>query len=599
MSVRGNIEGLSQVMIQRLESSYDITVERGQVINVQLAQEMAAITHATNKEIAVYLDRRGKVLHVAVGNGDTVPLDEISVRRGHRRLSGVRCIHTHPGEDGDLSPADLAALEIMRFDCMVALGILKNGSIGTIGLGFLELKASEPVTRKMVLTGLRELTEYDYLTDVEEIEKSGDPLFPVDQKSVQEKALLVALQTEKDNQTTLESLHELAQLAVSAGLAVLGKDLQKRSRPDAATYIGQGKAQEIQLAAQAQGADVVIFDDELSPAQQRNLAELIGVKIIDRTMLILDIFAQRAWSNEGKLQVELAQLKYLLPRLTGQGTALSRLGGGIGTRGPGETKLEVDRRRIRKRISDLEHRLETVRKVRNIHRRRWEAMELPVVALVGYTNAGKSSIMNCLTGAGVLVEDQLFATLDPTTRIVELPGHRSFLLTDTVGFIRKLPHHLVAAFRATLEETMEAGLLLHVIDGSNDQVDEHILAVHQVLTDLGVMGKPMISVINKIDLIDSDGTLARLLHRVDHGVAVSARKKMGIDQLLQQIGEMLPQPLTLIRVLIPFKKASLVTALHDYGRVINERYSAEGIEMEAYVDQRMKGMLEREGLLTD
>ncbi|MGI6684413.1 MAG: GTPase HflX [Bacillota bacterium] len=593
MKLSGNLTGLSQVIIEKLDALYEINVERGMVINSLLAGQMAAITHAIHKEIAVYLNRRGKVIHVAIGNDYTVPLEEVSLRRGQKRLSGVRCIHTHPGEDGTLSSVDLAALDLMNFDCMVALGILEDGSVGTVGIGFKDLSSSHQKVSQMVLSNLNALEQMDFLGMIAEIEKHTDDMHRTGEENTREKAFLVALLKDNHREKTEESLDELEQLTLSAGLVVLGKDIQKRDRPDAATFIGRGKAQELRLIAQSEGINAIIFDDELTPAQQRNLEDLIGVKIIDRSMLILDIFAQRAWSNEGKLQVELAQLKYLLPRLVGQGTVLSRLGGGIGTRGPGETKLEVDRRRIRKRISDLEARLELVKKSRALHRKRWADLRIPVVALVGYTNAGKSSLMNVLSGAEVLVEDRLFATLDPTTRKVDLPDGRSFLLTDTVGFVRKLPHHLIAAFRATLEETMEADILLHVIDGSSEQAEEHAVTVNQVLKELGIADKPVITVINKIDLIIYDAVLNRLLQLFDPALAISAKKQVGIEGLLKKIGETLPQNLQYIKVCIPFHQASLVTDIHNQGRVIEEEYLPEGIQIEAYVDQRLKSIIEK------
>ncbi len=594
MVVRGNIEGLSQGTMKRMDALYHLSVERQQVISDDLALEMACITHATNKEIAVYIDRRGKVVHVAVGNDYTVPLEEISVKRGHQSLNGVRCIHTHPGEDGALSPVDLAALDMMRFDCMVAIGVMANGSISSVGIGFKDLGPGGHITTDhRIFSGLEEILKFDFLTVVEEIERTADKMHQVKKKTSKEKVLLIGLQTDKDSQETLKSLDELEQLAYSAGLIVVAKDIQRRSQPDSSTYIGRGKALEIQLAAQANRIDVIVFDNELSPAQLRNLEGLIGAKIIDRTMLILDIFAQRAWSNEGKLQVELAQLKYLLPRLSGQGTTLSRLGGGIGTRGPGETKLEVDRRRIRKRISNLEQRIETIRKSRSIRRKNWKKIDFPVVALVGYTNAGKSTLMNRLTSAGVTTEDKLFATLDPTTRIVELPDRGSFLLTDTVGFIKKLPHHLIAAFRATLEEIGEADLLLHVIDGSNDLAGEYACAVNKVLKDLEVMAKPVICVVNKIDLNGNDAMLARLMQKFDHSVAISAKSGIGMENLLKKIREMLPQATNHIRVVIPFNKASLVRDIYNRGKVISEEYIGEGIKIEAYVDQRLKSIVEK------
>lgn len=338
-----------------------------------------------------------------------------------------------------------------------------------------------------------------------------------------------------------DSLDELGQLAAAAGAEVVGRIVQKRSRPDPATYIGEGKARELAALVMVYHADLVIFDDELTPAQQRSLEDVIGVKVIDRTWLILDIFASRAASKEGKIQVELAQLSYLLPRLVGRGTALSRLGGGIGTRGPGETKLETDRRRIRRRIGMLRGELEEIARRRGLQRSRRKEAGVPVVSLVGYTNAGKSTLFNALTESQVLVEDKLFATLDPTIRRCRLPGGRAVLLADTVGFIRKLPHELVAAFRATLEEVAQADVICHVVDGSHPGKDEQCAAVSSVLADLGLQDKPLLTVVNKIDLVAED--LARERLRVEHpgAIFVSATRRWGLADLLRRIEEIVPE----------------------------------------------------------
>ncbi|MDD2498883.1 MAG: GTPase HflX [Desulfitobacteriaceae bacterium] len=591
MEVKGNRLGISGAFLDRLEKLYDYVIDREMIISRDLAFELAAVTASTNKEVAVYINRRGRVVHVAVGNDYTVPLEELNLRRGQKRLSGLRCIHTHPGGDGTLSSVDLAALEMMRFDCMAALGVKKDGTVSSIEAAFLEF--NEGIVEKYYFSSLTEVEQFHFPSRVEEYESNVGSLYhQTDEKTV-EKAILIGIDSDKNSEKAEESIDELERLALSAGLVVLAKELQKRNRPDASLYIGRGKAGEIQLIAQTKQADVVVCDDELSPAQQKNLEDIIGIKTIDRTMLILDIFAQRAKSNEGKLQVELAQLKYLLPRLTGQGMVLSRLGGGIGTRGPGETKLEVDRRRIRKRITDLERRLEMVKKARALHRKSWLDKEWPVVALVGYTNAGKSTLMNCLTGAAVLVEDKLFATLDPTTRMLKLPDSRPALLSDTVGFVRKLPHHLVAAFRATLEETVEAAVLLHVIDGSSPQAEEQAQAVHQVLKSLGAGEKPVLTVINKIDLIENDAVLSRLLRKFQPAVAVSAEKNIGMDNLLQKIQEILPGELELVHVFLPFDQASFLTEIHAYGRVVEENYTELGIDITAYLDRRLANVLEK------
>ncbi len=324
----------------------------------------------------------------------------------------------------------------------------------------------------------------------------------------------------------------------------------------------------------------MIFDDELSPAQQRNLEQTLGTKVLDRTALILDIFAQRARTHEGKLQVELAQLKYNLPRLGGQGLVLSRLGGGIGTRGPGETKLEVDRRRIRERISEIEREIEQIRRHRDLHRQRRLAARIPAVAMVGYTNAGKSTLLNALTAADVLAEDKLFATLDPTTRKVTLPGGQEALLTDTVGFIQKLPHQLVAAFRATLEEVVQADLLLHVIDASHPRCQEQSDAVFRVLDELGAADKPVIPVYNKIDRLDNPHFKERLL-RLPDSVAISALGGAGITDLLERIRAFFRRRRIDVVLLIPYSDSGVLARLYDRGAVNAAEYTEGGISVHA------------------
>lgn len=399
----------------------------------------------------------------------------------------------------------------------------------------------------------------------------------------EEQAVLVGVRLPGDNDWQLEeSMQELISLSDTAGARVVGEFLQNRQRPDAATFIGKGKVEELADYCQQVSANLVISDRELSPAQSRNLEERLGVKVIDRTQLILDIFAGRAQTKEGRLQVELAQLKYMLPRLIGQGTKLSRLGGGIGTRGPGETKLETDRRRIRKRISDLERELKEVQRHRALLRKDRKNEPFPLVSLVGYTNAGKSTLLKALTGAEVFIEDKLFATLDPTTRRVQLTNNDTVLLTDTVGFIQNLPHHLVAAFRATLEEVVEADILLHVVDVSHPNCERHINAVQNVLKHLGALEKPMIMVFNKIDeVID----LQSIPHTDTSAVNISALTGEGIEQLLQAIANLLKERYTSIKVTIPYNKSNLVSLLHQKGRVSHEKYQEAGIEIEAEISR--------------
>ncbi|MFQ5647185.1 MAG: GTPase HflX [bacterium] len=355
-----------------------------------------------------------------------------------------------------------------------------------------------------------------------------------------EKTCLVGLKLKREpNHLIAESMAELEQLVVSAGGEVSAQVVQERIKPSPACFIGRGKAEEISSLCESKEIKLVVFDDDLTPGQQRNLEHIIGTRVIDRTGLILDIFAQRARTKEGKLQVELAQSNYLLPRLVGKGAAMSQLGGGIGTRGPGETQLEIDRRRIRRRIDKIKRDLQEVRKHRKLHRSKRKSVPLPVVALIGYTNAGKSSLLNRLTGARVLVEDKLFATLDPTTRRVRLNDGQLFLLSDTVGFIRKLPHHLIDAFKATLEEVLEADILAHVIDISHPEMEKHIQVVNELLAELGMSDKKVIRVLNKTDLVANRMELSCLKASHKEAVPVSVKLGCGLDDFLEAVERVL------------------------------------------------------------
>ena len=393
------------------------------------------------------------------------------------------------------------------------------------------------------------------------------------------------------------SMAELARLAETAGSVVLEAVVQRRSHPDGATYIGSGKVIELIEIVESTGADTVICDGELTPSQLRNLEERLRVKVVDRTALILDIFAQHARSKEGKAQVELAQLNYLVPRLRGWGAALSRqrggrvaAGAGIGSRGPGETKLEIDRRRIHKRISQLKHELSGMRQVRNTKRSQRRANAVPAVSIAGYTNAGKSSLLNRLTDAGVLVEDALFATLDPTTRRSRTTDGRVYTLTDTVGFVRHLPHQLVESFRSTLEEIADSDLLIHVVDGSDEHPEDQVTAVREVLGEIDALAVPEIIVVNKIDAAD-DETLTRLRHALPGALFVSARTGEGIDALRRVIAGALPDPAVAVRVLMPFTEGALVSRVHAEGTVLDEEHTADGTRLHARVYPDLAGVL--------
>ena len=391
-----------------------------------------------------------------------------------------------------------------------------------------------------------------------------------------ERALLVSLDTgEPDTEASLAELHELAH---TAGAEVVGTATQKRPSPDAGTCVGEGKLEEIRLFCEANDIDLIIFDRELSPIQQRNIEAETHVRTIDRTTLILDIFAARARSREGALQVELAQLKYALPRLTGQGVALSRLGGGIGTRGPGETKLETDRRHIRRRIDALREQLNELEAQRARARARRRKDGVVTVAIVGYTNAGKSTLMNALTQAGVLAEDKLFATLDPTARALKLPHGRSVMLIDTVGLVRRLPHHLVEAFKSTLEEAAQADVILNVCDASSEEAATHLQVTERLLNEIGIEDRPVLAVMNKCDRLSDSCAIAA----IGRTVCISAKNGTGLDRLLLAIEDLLPK-WEHMELLLPFDRGGLLAAVRTQGQLLEEEYTAEGIRAVALV----------------
>lgn len=407
-------------------------------------------------------------------------------------------------------------------------------------------------------------------------------------ETIQERVLLIGVRTGEADDTD-GSLDELEELVKTAGALTVGRVIQNREAVHPTTYIGKGKIDEVRALAAETDASGVVCDDELSPVQLRELEDELQMKVMDRTLVILDIFAGRATTSEGKIQVELAQLKYRLTRLTGLGRSLSRLGGGIGTRGPGEKKLEMDRRLIRDRIAQLNRELKEVKRHREVTRTKREKQSVPVAAIVGYTNAGKSTLLNTLTDAGVLEEDKLFATLDPTTRSLTLPGRQEILLTDTVGFIRKLPHHLIEAFKSTLEEAKYADIILHVVDASNPQMDVHMHVVYETLRELGVKDKKIITLFNKQDARTENGILRDF--KADRTLPISARTGQGLDELKELLGELLRENKVYVERILSYANAGLVNLIRGKGELLSEAYEEDDIHVKAYVPMEIYHLL--------
>lgn len=581
--IKGNIKGIRDSVIAELQKLYDM--QSPQLVSQELAVKLADVTEYINREISVYITRSGQIIEIAVGDNTTVELPSFSGRRGAGRLSGIRCIHTHPGGNPYLSGVDISALKNNKYDAMVAIGVVSpdfTKSELTLGL-ITGIDSNENYTAECYGPySIEDAENINFVNTVSTIERILDKLTGTASLQVMsERAILIGMEWGRNDSlwTVDDSLEELKQLADTAGATVIKKFIQKRPKPDPAFFIGRGKVQELALYAQQENIDLCIFDDELSPAQQRNIESVMGIRILDRTALILDIFAQRARTNEGKLQVELAQLQYTLPRIMGKGLMLSRLGGGIGTRGPGETKLEVDRRRIRDRIAFIKDQIEKVKAVRSLHRSKRKKNNVFEVSLVGYTNAGKSTLLNTLTNSDIYAKDQLFATLDPTTRQLMLPNKQEIIITDTVGFIQRLPHQLIAAFRSTLEVVTEADLLVHVIDVSHELYKEQAAAVHEVLKEIGAETKPVITVYNKIDKLPPDSKLADRLALEEDTVCISAAKKLNLETLQQMIETHLKSKAVEVTLCIPYAETAKAAQLHETANVLEQEYTENGAVM--------------------
>ena len=575
----GNLAGLRDSVKERLKSLYDLSAEPDELVSEEITSLLSELTALIRREIAVYLSRAGEVVKVAVGSGDSVALEDFSLRRSDRRLSRIRCVHTHPNGDPVLSDVDVSALEALRLDAMCALGVDAQGRITGATACFLSPGDTGTLSAgPMVEIPPRELGNprwMDAILSNDLMDVAPDTLT----QGAAQKAYLVSIDS-------LQSLQELQALAESAGAEVVGQTLQAKARPDPGTYVGSGKAAELALQIQAAGANLLIADDELGGLTRKRLEDVVGVETIDRTMLILDIFAQRAVSSEGKLQVALAQLNYRAARLVGLRESLSRQGGGIGTRrGPGESKLELDRRLIRRRIQFLQEELRELETRRETRRKSRASGDTPQVALVGYTNTGKSTLLNRLSGADVYVKDQLFATLDTVSRKITLREGDEFLLTDSVGFISKLPTDLGAAFRSTLDEALGADILCVVSDASNPQAAAQRQVVDDVLRDLGATGQPRIEVYNKWDAaVPGDVP--------PEAIRVSALTGEGLDELLGAITRILREREKTYELFVPFSRYQFLSELRRQGRVTAEEHGAEGTKVTVRLDAASAGRLQ-------
>lgn len=581
--IYGNIDGIKKAYLEELEKLYRVKVLKDEVCSVEIIEEIARLTSIIEREISVAVDRRGKVVSIAIGDSTSVEISMIDIRE--KRLSGIRVIHTHPNGFSNLSALDLSALLKLKLDAIMAIGVYE-GKITDYSLGMITITDDLLDYEEKLNLSIEEVLSIHILDKIHHIEGMIKEKDIVEDEA--EKAILVGSDTK-------ESLEELKELTKACDIPVLDSVYQSRSKIDPAFYIGRGKVLGIASLRQSRHANLIIFDDELSGSQVRNLEAAIGAKVIDRTTLILEIFARRARSKESKIQVELAQLKYRMSRLQGLGTVLSRTGGGIGTRGPGEKKLETDRRHIKETIYDLNDELKKIKKTREVQREKRTKESIPKVSLVGYTNAGKSTLRNKLCDVAAQKEvqgkekvfeaDMLFATLDITTRSIVLKNKGVVTITDTVGFVRKLPHDLVEAFKSTLEEVIYSDLLCHIVDTSSDSALDQIKAVEEVLEELGAKDKETILVLNKIDKATDEQIEELKVACSEYKIIeISAKEGINLDDLLDLIEEKLPYKMKKCEYLIPYDRSDMNSYLHRNGRVLEEDYKDNGTLMVVEVD---------------
>lgn len=585
--IGGNIQGVKDYLLKELENLFEEKIEKGKFLREDIILKIVEISTLINKEISIAIDRNGKILDINIGDSGSATLPKVEYKE--RKLCGVRIIHTHPNGNPKLSDVDISALIELKLDAISAIGINKDGSINGISMGFCKVQDNNILHEEYLSKNLSTVENYNYLAKVQEIEKE------LRARNIDEDYKEYAILVGRESQ---ESLDELKELASACDIETVHMILQKGSKIDKSFYIGSGKVIELARAKQIRAANLIIFDEELSGIQIRNLEDNIGCRVIDRTALILEIFSRRARTKEAKIQVKLAELKYKGTRLIGFGTELSRIGGGLGNRGLGETKLELDRRKIKDEISNLKTELEKIKKIRGTQREKREKSNMGKISLVGYTNVGKSTLRNLIVKnyckdnsnktEDVFAENMLFATLDTTVRVVELKDKKEVAVIDTVGFIRKLPHDLVEAFKSTLEEVIFSDILIHVVDSSSENLFKEISVVEGVLKELGCEDKPTILALNKTDKI-SEEKLLEIEEKLSayETVRISAKENINVDLLLEKAIEKLPEDLRKVEYIIPYTDTSVSAYIHNNSSVLSEEYQNEGIYIVAMVDEKV------------
>jgi GTP-binding protein HflX len=582
--IYGNIDGLKKSLLERLEDLRGLIMENSELIDENIAREIWEISTSINREVIIITDKRNEIIEVGVGDFRSASFPEID----YDKIQGAKSFHTHPNENPNLSDQDKSAMISLGLELLGAVVVKENKVF--VGIGVLDVENDEIVVKTPGIFSLKDLIKFKIDIYSEKVGKfkRNTPKTVSDET---ERAILigVSLKSKTEILDIESSMDELKELTLTAGVIPVDMVVQNKEKIDSNFYIGKGKLMELKELVQIKNANIIICNDELSAVQLRIIETVLGLKVIDRTALILDIFAKHATSGEGKLQVELAQLKYRLPRLMGMGKVLSRTGGGIGTRGPGEKKLETDRRAIYKQVNILEKRIKDMQSARQIQKSRRVKNQVPVVSLVGYTNAGKSTLFNLISSSSVLAQDKLFATLDSTTRKIKMED-KEFLLSDTVGFIEKLPHDLVESFKSTLDEVKDADLIVHVIDSSNHNCLQHIKVVEEVLESIDCKDKEIIYVFNKIDLAGKEFEQTYSMVR-EEKLRTSALTGQGIDELLKIIVKKIFGEIIEKVIEVPYSDSKYSSYLHSLGVVADEKYLEDKILITVRISEKNEHLL--------